>query len=110
MPDLKFCSVIDLGVNLAKYWEGPSQSIQDWGRTPRTAKGRVGVGKEGDWNCVRSRTLSTVSRVDMMTAGYEKAEFSEICKWEKKLTDKWLDNVMDRAGESLPNSSVFRIL
>jgi len=36
-------------VNLAKYCQGPSQSIWDWGTTPRTAKGRVWVGMEGDW-------------------------------------------------------------
>jgi len=35
-----------IGENLAKYWEGWCQSI--WDTTPRTAKGRVGVGMEED--------------------------------------------------------------
>jgi len=65
-----------IGVDLAKYWEGPSQSI--WGTTPRTAKGRVGVGMEGDWIGFGVRLCLEWS---MKIVGQEKAEFSQIRKW-----------------------------
>jgi len=61
---------------LAKYWEGPSRSI--WGRTPRAATGRVGLGTAGDWIGFRVRFFL---EWDMTTVGYEKAEFLQICKW-----------------------------
>jgi len=54
-----------IGVNLAKYWEGPSQS-------------RVGVGMEGDWIGFGVRLCLEWS---MKTVGQEKAEFSQIRKW-----------------------------
>ena len=64
-----------------KYWEGLSQSIWDWGSTPHTAKGRVGLGIEGHWIGLQILFIDSLEW-DMKKIGYEKAEFSEICKWK----------------------------
>ena len=64
---------------MAKYCGGLSQII--WDTTPRTAKGRVVVGMERDWigfgvDVSRERNMKNIE--------YEKAEFSQTCKWNFK--------------------------
>ena len=65
------------GANFAK--NIVSQSI--WGTTPCTAKGRVGVGMEGDWIGLGVRLCL---KWGLEIVGHEKAEFSQICKWNCK--------------------------
>ena len=64
-------------ISLAKILKGPSQSIWDWGTTPHTAKGRVGVGMEGFGVRLCLDSLEWAIKI----VGYEKTEFFEIYKW-----------------------------
>ena len=55
------------------------KSIWDWGRTPRTAKGHVCMGWAWKGSGLSSDCLD-ILECGVKIVGYEKPEFSEICR------------------------------
>ena len=70
-----------MGVNWAKILGGPESEHLGLGFNPHTAKDRVGLGMEGHWIGLQILFIDSLEW-DMKNVGYEKAEFSEICKWK----------------------------
>ena len=75
-----YCRLHGRRLNLTKVLAGPESEHLYWGTTPRPAKGRVGVGMDRDWIGFGVRLCLDSQEWGMKIVGYEKAEFSEICK------------------------------
>jgi len=72
-----------IGVNLAEILRGPESEHLGQGCTPAHSQRSCwgGQGRTVDWARSQSDSVYDSLELCMKTVGYEKAEFSEICKW-----------------------------